>query len=82
MDAVLRAAGLVDIGTGRYVGLEALLRHPPDLLVVPQAPADPSLATDLLDNPAVAAIPRRVVPMPLTVCAGSFTANAAAMLAR
>ena len=82
MDAVLRAAGLVDIGTGRYVGLEALLRRPPDLLVVPQAPDDPSLATDLLDNPAVAAIPRRVVPMPLIVCAGPFTANAAAMLAR
>jgi iron complex transport system substrate-binding protein len=82
MDAVLRAAGLVDIGTGRHVGLEALLRHPPDLLVVPQAPDDPSLATDLLDNPAVASIPRRAVPMPLTICAGPFTAEAAAMLAR
>lgn len=82
MDAVLHAAGLVDIGTGRRVGLEALLRHPPDLLVVPQASADPSLATDLLNDPAVAAIPRQIVPAPLTICAGPFTAQAAALLAR
>jgi iron complex transport system substrate-binding protein len=82
MDTVLHAAGLVDIGTGRRVGLEALLRHPPDLLVVPQASADPSLATDLLNDPAVAAIPRRIVPAPLTICAGPFTAEAAALLAR
>ena len=35
MDAVLRAAGLTDASNGRRLGLEALLRHPPDLLVVP-----------------------------------------------
>ena len=82
MDAVLHAAGLVDIGTGRRVGLEALLRHPPDLLVVPQASANPSLATDLLNNPAVSAIPRRIVPASLTICGGPFTAQAAALLAQ
>ncbi|HUN39413.1 MAG TPA: ABC transporter substrate-binding protein [Acetobacteraceae bacterium] len=82
MGAVLRAAGLIDIGTGRYVGLEALLRHPPDLLVVPQGSVYPSLATDLLDNPAISSIPRRDIPTPLTICAGPFTAKAASMLAR
>lgn len=82
MDAVLRAAGLTDIGTGRRVGLEMLLRDPPDLLVVPETPAYPSLATDLLDNRAIAAIPRRAVPTPLTICAGPFTAEAATLLAR
>ena len=59
MDAVLRAAGLTNVSDGRQIGLEALLRHEPDLLVVPRAPDYPSLATDLLRNPAVAGIPPR-----------------------
>jgi len=82
MDAVLRAAGLVDLGNGRRIGLEALLRHPPDLLVVPQAMGDPSLAGELLDSPAAGSIPRRALPMPLTICAGPFTAQAVALLAQ
>jgi iron complex transport system substrate-binding protein len=82
MDAVLRAAGLTNAADGRPLGLEALLRHAPDLLVVPVSPAYASLATDMLDSPAVAAIPRREVPPPLTICAGPFTAQAVAMLAR
>ena len=82
MDAVLRAAGLTNAADGRRLGLEVLLRHPPDLLVVPQPPEYPSLATEMLDSPAVAAIPRRALPMPLTICAGPFTAQAVAMLAR
>jgi iron complex transport system substrate-binding protein len=82
MDAVLRAAGLANAADGSRMGLEALLRHPPDLLVVPLSPGYPSLATDLLDSPAVAAIPRRALPPPLTICAGPFTAQAVAMLAR
>jgi len=82
MHAVLRAAGLRDSGDGRRLGLEMLLRHPPGLLVVPQLPEYPSLATNLLDNPAVAGIPRRALPMPLTICAGPFTARAVALLAR
>ena len=51
MDAVLHAAGLSNASDGRRVGLEALLRHPPDLLVVPAAPDYPSLATDAAGSP-------------------------------
>jgi iron complex transport system substrate-binding protein len=82
MDAVLRAAGLTNTADGRRLGLEALLRHPPDLLVVPLSPDYPSLATEMLDSPAIAAIPRRTLPPELTICAGPFTAQAVAMLAR
>ena len=82
MDAVLRAAGMTNAADGHRLGLEALLRHPPDLLVVPVAPEYPSLATEMLGSPAVAAIPRRALPTPLTICAGPFTAQAVAMLAR
>lgn len=82
MDAVLKAAGLTNVSSGRPVSLEALLRHPPDLLVVPAEPDYPSLATDMLDNPVLASLPRRAVPPALTICAGPFTAQAAALLAR
>ncbi len=82
MAAVLDAAGLTDAADGRRLGLEALLRHPPDLLVVPETPDYPSLATAMLDSAALAAIPRRALPPPLTICAGPFTAQAVAMLAR
>ncbi|HVC63374.1 MAG TPA: ABC transporter substrate-binding protein [Acetobacteraceae bacterium] len=82
MDAILGAAGLTNAAEGHRLGREALLRHPPDLLVVPQAPEYASLGTDLLDSPAIAAIPRRALPPPLTLCAGPFTAQAVAMLAR
>jgi iron complex transport system substrate-binding protein len=82
MDAVLHAAGLSNASRGRRMGLEALLRHPPDLLVLPMAPSFPSLATELLQHPALANLPSRAVFPPLTICAGPFTAEAAAMLAR
>jgi len=82
MDAVLHAAGLTNRSDGRRVGLETLLRDPPDLLVVPTAPAFPSLATELLDHPAVGDIARRAIPAALTICAGPFTADAAELLAR
>jgi iron complex transport system substrate-binding protein len=82
MDAVLHAAGMNNASDGRRVGVETLLRHPPDLLVVPAAPAYPSLATTLLDHPALAALPRRTIPPALTICAGPFSAQAAALLAR
>jgi iron complex transport system substrate-binding protein len=82
MDAVLRAAGLTNAATGRRLGIEALLRHPPNLLVVPQTAEYPSLATEMLDSPAVAAIPRLALPPVLTICAGPFTARAVVMLAR
>jgi iron complex transport system substrate-binding protein len=82
MDAVLRAAGLVNASGGRRIGLETLLRQPPDLLVVTAAPAFPSLASALLDHPALAGIRRRALPPALTICAGPFTAEAAVLLAR
>ncbi len=81
-DAVLRAAGYDNAADGRRAGLEALLRRPPDLLVVPTAPTFPSLATELLEHPAIANLPRRAIPPALTICAGPFSADAAAMLAR
>jgi iron complex transport system substrate-binding protein len=82
MDAVLRAAGFVNASDGSVVTLETLLHRPPDLLVVPTDPAWPSLATALLDHPALAGQRRRAIPPALTLCAGPFTAEAAAMLAR
>jgi len=82
MDVVLHAAGMTNASDGGRVGLEALLRHPPELLVVPTAAAYPSLATSLLDHPALASLPRRAIPPALTICAGPFSAAAAAMLAR
>lgn len=82
MQAVFRAAELTNASHGQRLTLEALIRHPPDLLVVSGRPAFPSLATDLLDHPSLAGIPRRVVPSALTICAGPFTARAVALLAR
>jgi iron complex transport system substrate-binding protein len=82
MDAVLRAAGYANAADGQRVGLEALLRHPPDLLVVPATPEFPSLAGAMLDHPATHGIPRRAIPPALTLCAGPFSAQTAALLAR
>jgi iron complex transport system substrate-binding protein len=82
MDAVLRAAGMNNASNGRRAGLEALLRHPPDLLVVPTMSAYPSLATELLDHPALAALSRREIPPALTICAGPFSVGASTLLAR
>jgi len=82
MDAVLRAAGLTNVGNGRPLGREALLRDPPDLLVVPDVPDFPSLATAIFDDPALARIRRRALSPALTLCAGPFTARAASILAR
>lgn len=82
MGAILRAAGLINLSDGERLGLEALMRLRPDLLVVQQAPDFPSIATDLLTSPVLASIPRRPLPPALTLCAGPFTAQAVAMLAR
>jgi iron complex transport system substrate-binding protein len=82
MDAVLRAAGMVDTGSGRRVGLEALLRQPPALLVMTENPAGASLATDMLRHPALRGIPARSIPARLTICPGPFTAEAVARLRR
>lgn len=81
MDAVLRAAGLTNIGTGGRIGLEALLRHPPALLILGGDTAGASLATAMTHHPAVRGIPVRTVPVPLTICPGPFTVEAVARLA-
>ncbi len=82
MGAVIAAAGLTNAAAGQRLGMEALLRQPPDVLIVPDTPAFPSLATGMLDAPALHAIPRRSLPPALTICAGPFTAQAVALLAR
>ncbi len=82
MHALLRAAGLSNMSDGRRIGLEALLRRPPDLLVVPTTPAYPSLATTILQHPALAGIPQREIPPAMTICAGPFSAQAVALLAQ
>jgi iron complex transport system substrate-binding protein len=82
MDAVVRVAGMVNAGTGGRVGLEALLRRPPSLLVISEAMAGDSLATEMLRHPAVRGIPVREIPTPLTICPIPFTADAVALLAR
>ena len=81
-DAVLRAAGLTNLGTGGRIGLEALLAAHPDLLVTEQAARFPSLATDLAWHPALRAIRHSVVPSPLLVCEGPFSVGAVEELAR
>nr|WP_283949843.1 ABC transporter substrate-binding protein [Limobrevibacterium gyesilva] len=81
-DAVLHAAGLINAGTGARLGLEAVVADPPALLVVAQAPDYPSLATDLLQHPALAGIPRRSIPPALLACGGPWTVRAVELLAR
>lgn len=75
-DAVLRAAGYRDVGGG-HVGLETLLAHPPDVLVTAKRPRFPSLATDMLEHPALRRLIRRRYDPALLACAGPFTARAA-----
>ena len=79
-DAVLSAAGYRDVGAGR-LGLERLLAHPPDVLVTAEAPRFPSLATAMLEHPALRTIPRKRFAPALLTCAGPFTAEAAAQIA-
>jgi len=81
-DAVLRAAGFTDAGSGAQVGAEAMAAHPPDVLVVASAPAYPSLATDMLAHPAVAGVRRVAVPAALLACAGPWSVGAVEILAR
>ena len=80
--AVLRAAGFANAGADGRPGLEAIVANPPQLLVVAEAPSFPSLATELLQHPALAGIPRPTVPPALLACGGPWTARAAGMLAQ
>ena len=68
MHAALRQAGMEDLGAGRRVGVEALVRLHPDLLAVPENTAGASLATEMLNHPSLRAIPVRAIPMTLTLC--------------
>lgn len=80
--AVLAAAGYRDAARGGVLGLEALLSHPPDLLVLPLAPGLPSLATNMLQNPVLDSLPRRAVPASWLLCGSPFSARAAERIAR
>jgi len=80
-DAVLRAAGFVDAGTGGQMSVEALATHPPDVLITQAAPAYPSLATDLVLHPALAFIPRRTIVPALLACPGPWSVGAVEALA-
>jgi iron complex transport system substrate-binding protein len=81
-DAVLRAAGYRNVGTGGEMGVEALVAHPPDVLITSTAPAYPSLSTDLLWHPALRGLHRRVVAPALLACAGPWSVSAVEVLAR
>ena len=81
-DAVLRAAGYRNVGTGDAMGVEMLAAHPPGTLITEAAPAYPSLATNLLWHPALAAIARRTVSPPLLACPGPWSAAAVEALAK
>ncbi len=81
-DAILRAAGYTDLGSGGRVGVERLLAIRPDLLVTETAARFPSMATDLAWHPALAGMLRRVVAPPLLVCAGPWSVGAVETLAQ
>ena len=81
-DAVLRAAGLVDVGSGGRIGVERLLALRPDVLVTEAAARFPSMATDLAWHPALAGMARRIVAPPLLVCAGPWSVAAVEALSK
>ncbi len=81
-DAVLRAAGWQDGGTGGHMGVERILAHPPDLVVTETRASMPSMATDLANHPALRGLARRSVDPALMICGGPFTVAAAEALAR
>jgi iron complex transport system substrate-binding protein len=80
--AIMGAAGLRNGAAGMRMGLEQLAMLPPALLIMGDAPAFPSLATDFLRHPVLAGIPTRRLPPALLVCGGPWTADAVAILAR
>ena len=81
-DAVLRAAGYRNVGTGGAMGIEALAAHPPDVLVTEAAPAYPSLATDLLWHPALVQVRRRSVQPKWLACPGPWSVAAVEALSQ
>ncbi len=81
-DSVLRAAGYHNIGTGGTMSLEALITAQPDLVVVDEQPRFPSLATDLLRNPALQRLAVVALPPAWLTCGGPDAARAVARIAR
>jgi iron complex transport system substrate-binding protein len=79
---ILTTAGYTDTGTGTQMPLEALVTHPPHLLVTETAPEYPSLATDLLSHPALSTIPTRTVDPALLACPGPWSVGAVEALGR
>lgn len=92
LDDVLKHAGMTNlVGSGPLAGyeqlpLEFILEARPDILIIAGDPAaPPSLATGILDHPALRALNGRtmVVTLPsrLWTCAGPGVADAVALLA-
>jgi iron complex transport system substrate-binding protein len=81
-DEIMRAAGYRNVAVGMRMSLEQLATLRPALLVMADAPAFPSLATDFLRHPVLAHIATRRLPPALLVCGGPWTAAAVAMLAQ
>ncbi len=79
-DAVLRAAGFTDAGTGGQIGIEALVARPPGTLITETSPAYPSLSTSMLFHPALAGIRRLAIDPALLACPGPWSADAVAAL--
>ena len=80
-DALLRRAGYSNAGTGGQMPLEALLTHPPQMLVTESAPAYPSLATDMLTHPALVGLARRSLAPAWLACPGPWSVAALRVLA-
>ena len=82
MDGVVRAAGMVDVGSGGGSVWKRCCATLRPLLVLAEAAAGDSLATEMLRHPAMRGIPVRSIPTPLTICPGPFTAEAVVRLER
>lgn len=80
--AVLQTAGYANVGTGRQMGIEALLAHPPGTLITAASPPYPSLSTALLVHPALAGLRRLAIDPALLACPGPWSAAAVAALAQ
>jgi ABC-type Fe3+-hydroxamate transport system substrate-binding protein len=78
---VLRAAGYRNAGTGGQIGVEALVAHPPGMVITASAPDYPSMATAMLRHPALSGLHRRTVDPALLACPGPWSADAVAALA-
>lgn len=79
--SVIAAAGFTAAPGGGRLGLEAIMAHPPALIVSAAAPEYPALATEMLRHPVLRDIPRRAWRPAELACAGPWTAAAAVRLA-